>query len=73
MGPTCCIAFENEPAEPGQMRQPPRRATDTFLAGRELGRSIAQGLGITAGLLLITLFVPGTRQCSGSHRCRCRP
>jgi P-type Ca2+ transporter type 2C len=51
MGPTCSIAFENEPAEPGQMQQPPRRATDTFLAGPELGRSIAQGLGIAGAVL----------------------
>ncbi|MBC7921995.1 MAG: cation-translocating P-type ATPase, partial [Ferruginibacter sp.] len=51
MGPTCSIAFENEPAEAGQMRQPPRRLTDTFLAGPELGRSIAQGLGISGAVL----------------------
>ncbi len=51
MGPTCSIAFESEPAEPGQMQQPPRRATDTFLAGRELGRSIVQGLGISGAVL----------------------
>jgi P-type Ca2+ transporter type 2C len=51
MGPTCSIAFENEPAEPGQMQQPPRRLTDTFLAGPELGRSIAQGLGIAGAVL----------------------
>ncbi|GAB3643647.1 cation-translocating P-type ATPase [Spirosoma arcticum] len=51
MGPTCSIAFENEPAEAGQMQQPPRRLTDTFLAGPELGRSIAQGLGISGAVL----------------------
>lgn len=51
MGPTCSIAFENEPAEAGQMQQPPRRMTDTFLAGPELGRSIAQGLGIALAVL----------------------
>ena len=61
MGPTCSIAFENEPAEATQMQQPPRRATDrprldaarpdTFLAGPELGRSIAQGLGIAGAVL----------------------
>ena len=56
MGPTCSIAFENEPAEARQMQQPPRRATDrprpdTFLAGPELGRSIAQGLGISLVVL----------------------
>ena len=51
MGPTCSIAFENEPAEAGQMRQPPRPLTATFLAGAELGRSIAQGLGIAGAVL----------------------
>ncbi|GAB2583800.1 HAD-IC family P-type ATPase [Spirosoma areae] len=51
MGPTCSIAFENEPAEAGQMQKPPRPLTDTFLAGPELGRSIAQGLGISLAVL----------------------
>ena len=51
MGPTCSIAFENEPAEAGQMRQPPRPLTSTFLAGAELGRAVAQGLGIAAAVL----------------------
>ncbi len=51
MGPTCSIAFENEPAEAGQMRQPPRPLTATFLAGAELGRSLVQGLGIAAAVL----------------------
>ena len=51
MGPTCSIAFENEPAEAGQMQQPPRPLSSTFLAGAELGRSLVQGLGITLGVL----------------------
>ena len=51
MGPTCSIAFENEPAEAGQMQQPPRPLTATFLAGAELARSIVQGLGITLAVL----------------------
>lgn len=53
MGPTCSVAFENEPAEPGQMQRPPRRPTDSFLAGKSLSRSIWQGLGITAAVLSI--------------------
>ncbi len=53
MGPTCSIAFENEPAEADQMRQPPRPLTTTFLAGAELGRSILQGLGIAVGVLTV--------------------
>jgi P-type Ca2+ transporter type 2C len=51
MGPTCSIAFENEPAEAEQMRRPPRPITSTFLAGAELSRSIAQGLGISLAVL----------------------
>lgn len=51
MGPTCSIAFENEPAEAGQMRQSPRPLTATFLAGAELTRSIVQGLGIAGAVL----------------------
>ena len=51
MGPTCSIAFENEPAEAGQMQQPPRPLTATFLAGPELTRSLVQGLGIAAAVL----------------------
>ncbi|ARK12361.1 cation-translocating P-type ATPase [Fibrella sp. ES10-3-2-2] len=51
MGPTCSIAFENEPAEAGQMQQPPRPLTATFLGGRELIRSLLQGLGITGAVL----------------------
>ncbi|SDY47876.1 cation-translocating P-type ATPase [Hymenobacter psychrophilus] len=56
MGPTCSIAFENEPAEAGQMQQPPRPLTSTFLGRAELGRSIAQGLGITAAVLGVYYF-----------------
>ena len=51
MGPTCSIAFENEPAEANGMRQPPRPLGATFLAGAELWRSIAQGLGIALAVL----------------------
>ena len=51
MGPTCSIAFENEPAEAGQMQQPPRPLTTTFLAGNELARSLVQGLGIALAVL----------------------
>ncbi|GAB2697138.1 cation transport ATPase [Hymenobacter frigidus] len=51
MGPTCSIAFENEPAEVGQMQQPPRPLTATFLAGAKLARSLVQGLGIAVAVL----------------------
>ncbi|AHJ97524.1 cation-translocating P-type ATPase [Hymenobacter swuensis] len=51
MGPTCSIAFENEPAEAGQMRQPPRPRPASFLAGPALGRSVLQGIGISLAVL----------------------
>lgn len=53
MGPICSIAFENEPAEDGLMRQKPRRMNETFFTGRELGFRIIQGLLIS----LVTLTV----------------
>ncbi|MCC3160364.1 cation-translocating P-type ATPase [Hymenobacter sp. 15J16-1T3B] len=51
MGPTCSIAFENEPAEAGQMQEPPRPLSTTFLGRAELGRSLVQGVGIAAAVL----------------------
>ena len=53
MGPTCSIAFENEPAEVGLMQQSPRLLSATFLDWRELGRSIVQGLGIALAVLSV--------------------
>ena len=52
MGPTCSIVYENEPAEPQLMSNPPRKLTDTFMTGRQLTISLVQGLLITAGCLL---------------------
>jgi Ca2+-transporting ATPase len=51
MGPTCSIIYENEPIEPGTMQRPPRKLIATFLSGKQLQTSIAQGLMITAGCL----------------------
>lgn len=51
MGPTCSIAFENEPAEKNLMLQKPRRATESFLFFRELVVSIVQGLAISCAVL----------------------
>jgi Ca2+-transporting ATPase len=51
MGPTCSIIYENEPIEPGTMQRPPRKLISTFLSGKQLQTSIAQGLIITAGCL----------------------
>jgi Ca2+-transporting ATPase len=51
MGPTCSIIYENEPIEPGTMKRPPRKLIATFLSGKQLQTSVAQGLMITAGCL----------------------
>ena len=51
MGPTCSIAYENEPMEPGTMRRPPRPMELTFLSWAELRTSLVQGLTITVGTL----------------------
>ncbi len=53
MGPTCSIIYENEPLEKDAMRRKPRTMTATFFNWRELWVSIAQGLAITAGLLVV--------------------
>jgi Ca2+-transporting ATPase len=51
MGPTCSIAYENEPIEKDIMKQKPRKLTGKFFNMKELTLSIIQGLVITAGLL----------------------
>lgn len=56
MGPTCSIIYENEPMEPGTMLRMPRRLSSTFLSGKQLQISIAQGLMITAGCLGIGYY-----------------
>ena len=56
MGPTCSIIYENEPMEPGTMLRLPRHLSSTFLSGRQLQISIAQGLMITAGCLGIGYY-----------------
>ena len=53
MGPTCSIVYENEPLEKNSMLQKPRLITNTFFNLKELGRSIFQGLAITAGTLFM--------------------
>lgn len=53
MGPTCSIIFENEPMEKNLMSQKPRIQGTNFLQWRELSTSIAQGIAITLGTLLV--------------------
>lgn len=53
MGPTCSIAFENEPSDKDLMAQNPRKATDSFLRIRELILSTLQGIAISASVLWV--------------------
>lgn len=53
MGPTCSIAYENEPMERRAMQIPPRPVNARFLLLKEMGICIIQGLVITAGVLVV--------------------
>ncbi len=56
MGPTCSIAFENEPAEKNLMHQRPRRLTDTFFTAGQLGFRVVLGLAISLATLGIYYY-----------------
>ncbi|MGI9216131.1 MAG: HAD-IC family P-type ATPase, partial [Hydrogenophaga sp.] len=49
--PACSIAFENEPAEPDAMQQPPRDASAPLFGGLSLWLALLQGLGVLAAVL----------------------
>lgn len=51
MGPTCAIAFENEPAEPNVLQLPPRTNAVNLFSWPELSLSLLQGFIITLGVL----------------------
>ncbi|HNE29459.1 MAG TPA: cation-translocating P-type ATPase, partial [Saprospiraceae bacterium] len=51
MDPTCAIAFENEPTEPGMMKKSPRKANSPLFSNKELWFSVLQGLILTLGIL----------------------
>ena len=53
MGPTCSIAYENEPMEKNAMHLPPRKVSKTFFQWNELMMSLLQGLVITVGILFM--------------------
>jgi Ca2+-transporting ATPase len=53
MGPTCSIAFESEPEEPGIMEQKPRSQTDSFFSTKELLWNISQGIVLSMFVLAV--------------------
>ncbi len=56
MGPTCSIIYENEPAEPGTMKRPPKKHGSNFLSFHQLLVSIIQGIVIATGCLLLGYY-----------------
>lgn len=56
MGPTCSIAFENEPIEKNSMSRPPTKRMGNLFSLNELSLSIIQGLVITISCLGIGYF-----------------
>ena len=70
MDPTAAIAFENEPAESGIMRKPPRSAQEALFSRNELLFSLLQGAII--GIFVLAMYPyaqwrnlpePGIRAC----------
>jgi P-type Ca2+ transporter type 2C len=56
MGPTCSIFFEREPVEPQLMTSPPvSRSRGLFTSG-EIVLSMAQGLVVTLGVLMLYFY-----------------
>ena len=53
MGPTCSIFYEREPVEPGMMNKSPRPTLHNIFSRSEVSLSIAQGIFIAAGLLIL--------------------
>jgi Ca2+-transporting ATPase len=56
MGPTCSIAFENEPMENDLMTQKPRKVSMALFSLAELGKSLVQGIVISFGVLGLIYF-----------------
>ena len=49
--PACSMVFENEPAEPGVMRRPPRDVTRPLFGSKSLLLALTQGMGALALVL----------------------
>ncbi len=56
MGPTCSIAFENEPPEKNILLRPPRKAGGSLFTPEEIRYSILQGLSITLSVFLMMVY-----------------
>ncbi len=68
INPACSIAFEAEPAEPGIMQRPPRRANDPIFSKHIFIISFLQGLAV----LSVALAVQGYTLNQGSSEFEAR-
>jgi len=54
--PACSIAFEAEPADPGDMKQPPRRPGEPLFSATRLGFALLQGLAVLGAITVLYRF-----------------
>jgi Ca2+-transporting ATPase len=66
--PMCSIAFENEPAEPDAMRQPPRRLAESLMGSPQMLVGLFQGLALLAACLAVYAQALATTQDVGQSR-----
>ncbi|MEK0422050.1 MAG: hypothetical protein RLZZ161_1901 [Bacteroidota bacterium] len=66
--PVCAIAFESEAEEPDIMKRPPRRLTQGFFSGREMGYAILKGFALLGIVLFIYLFGQAEGHSAGEVR-----
>jgi len=66
--PMCSIAFENEPAEPDAMRQPPRRLDESLMGAPQMLVGLLQGLALLAACLAVYLQALASTQDEAASR-----
>jgi Ca2+-transporting ATPase len=64
--PTCSVAFEAEPEEPGLMNRPPRGRHQRLLRGAPLVHAVTQGV-IALGYVLLVYWVANARFADEAH------
>lgn len=66
--PMCSIAFENEPAEPDAMRQPPRRLSESLMGAPQMLVGLLQGAALLAACLAVYAQALASGQEPGAAR-----
>ena len=66
--PMCSIAFENEPAEPDAMQQPPRRLAESLMGSSQMLVGLFQGLALLVACLAVYAQALASTQDAGQSR-----